>query len=85
MANTNKMFGYRKTNKVILGTTRGWDGKDYEGEGRLWPVWKKENDDTTYTRIYNRKYKCWCFMMLTSRLSEKGVQIFELAEYFERN
>lgn len=83
MKASDSMFGYTKTSKKVFATTNGWDGKDYDGEGRLWPVWKCENDDKTYVRIYHKRCKVWVFLEPTSRLSKNGVQILAVHNFFD--
>lgn len=65
----------------VRATTLGWDGKDYEGAGRCFPAWRKTDnpDGKTYVRIYSRKYKEWCFLVVTDRASDAGMPILEFS------
>jgi len=70
----------------VRATTKGWDGKDYEGVGRCFPAWHKADDPKgkTFVRIYSRKYKEWCFLVVTDQMTEAGVPVVEYAFSIER-
>lgn len=81
-----EMGGFSQTGKKVFCTTLGWDGKDYDGIGRLFPEWKitspysaKLFEAKSFIRIYDRSHKCYCFLEVTERLSGAGAKI---AQYF---
>lgn len=83
--NTSKMtYGsgfFNITGHKVFATTLGWDGKDYEGEGRYFQEWayfsKYENakQGRSYIRIYDRSHKCYCFLEVTNRRSKHNICI----------
>lgn len=66
-------MNFIKTKEKMMVTTNGWDGKQYDGEGKMREVWISENHpDKKFVRLYHRGYKVYCFFIITDEISKFG-------------
>lgn len=75
------MTNFIKTKEKINVTTHGWDGKQYDGEGKLREVWILENEPgKKFIRLYHRGHKVYCFFIITDEISKAGAN--EISYYW---
>ena len=66
-------MNFIKTKEKMVVTTHGWDGKQYDGEGRVREVWRSENlPNKKFVRLYHRGQKVYCFFLVTDEISKFG-------------
>ena len=64
---------FEKTKEKMFVTTHGWDGKQYDGEGRMREVWThKDCPGKKYVRLYERRCRLWTYHIIEDRLSKHG-------------
>lgn len=62
-----------KTKEKMMVTTNGWDGKQYDGEGKMREVWTNKNlPNKKFVRLYQRQHKVYCFFIVTDKISSFG-------------
>lgn len=71
-------MNFTKTKEKMMVTTNGWDGKQYDGEGTMRDIWVNENmPNEKFIRLYNRRHKVYCFLIITDKISKFGANKVE--------